>query len=84
MPIIAIRVQGQLEHAMALVAAHFAIGDKGDKWHQRCAARAYGKLANPCGISHTVCVLQRKSFVDMVVPVEDNFGTRFIEQVPEI
>ena len=78
------RVQRELEHAVAGVVAHLAVGLRARERVQPGAAGAGDELADSAGgISLAGWVLRREPLVLVVVPVDHEVGAGGVEVAPE-
>jgi len=84
LPIVAARVQRQLENAEGVGIANFAVGENGGQGGVVGAAAPHNKLANASnGVSDTIWILRRKTFIDVVMSAQNKVSIRVVKCLPK-
>ena len=83
-PVVAARVQRQLEHTVCICIAHLAVGDNGGNGGVVCPASTDDELAQTSRtIQRSACILWSEALVDMVVAIPDQIRAVVIKRLPE-
>lgn len=84
LPVIAARVQTQFENSKSFVAPDFSGGQRPIKSALILATCSNHELSYAfLRVGHTVWSLGRKTFVVVIVAVQDDVGASFIEVIPK-
>jgi hypothetical protein len=74
----------QFEHSERICVAHFTIGSDGRQRGMVCAPGAHGKLSDAAGgIKRSARGLRGKTFIDVVMSVEDHIHIIIVESLPD-
>src|SRR5579864_2986882 len=84
LPVVAARMQSELQYAEGVGIAYFAVGDDGADGPLIFSPGAHHKLSNPArGIGRAIRVLRRKAFVIVIVAGDNHVGIGIVKRLPQ-
>src|SRR5215211_9201996 len=83
-PLVALRAEGELQHAVGVVVVDLAVGKGVKDLVVVLATGAHHELPDaPLGVRFPVRILRCEAFVVVVVSGEDHVRSRFVEDLPQ-